>query len=644
MRRNFCGLLLSLSGLGQMHLAVAARVENDGFLFDDVPAPPSAVVAGVDAHLSGRNARVLGWTNGGQLLIATRFGETEQLHLVAGPGGERQQLSFSQDPSIAGAFSPDPAGADFVYLQDHDGDGKYQIFYRHAAEAAARRLTDGKSVNTAPVWSSAGHELAFATTARDGRSVDVDVVSPQTGALPHLVVSGEGGAWYPLDWSPDDGQLLVLEVISRHAGRLFLVDLDSGKKREIDTGPAAVSAARFSRDGQGAYVISDVDSEFSQLRFVNFFTGQKTLFSGRVSGDVETMALSRDGHYLAFVSDEGAGDRLELLDLRAQQDLAVPPMPAPGLIRDLQFDVEGTRLAFAYESVSHPGDAYVFDVAARRTEQWTHSEAGAVDVGKFVLPRLVRFPGFEREKPRDRDVPAYLYEPAGAGQHPVLIVFAGGTERRFRPGFDPWIQYLTGELGFAVVAPNLRGSAGYGKSYAAASDGRAREDAIKDIGALLVWLRAQSEFDAQHIAVAGEGYGGYLALAALVNYGDRLQGAVDIGGISDFVAWLESAPAPRQEQLRREFGDERDPETRAYLRRISPLTGADRIAKPLLIIQGGNDAETPSSQSEDMLNRLRSRGADVRYLLIKDAGRDLGTQHEREVARSAEAQFLGSLH
>jgi dipeptidyl aminopeptidase/acylaminoacyl peptidase len=643
MRRSFCGLLLGLYGWVQSNPAAAARVENDRFLFEDVPDFSAALLARVDAYLSGRNARVLGWTNGGQLLIATRFGETQQLHLVAGPGGERRQLSFSQDPCIGGAFSPDPAAADFVYLQDHDGDGNYQLFFRHAAEASARRLTDGKSVNVAPVWSNAGQTLAFATTARDGKSLDVDVVAPQSGALPHLVVSGEGGAWYPLDWSPDDGQLLVLDAVSRREGRVFLVDLDSGKKREIDTGPADVSTARFSRDGQGAYLISDLDSEFSQLRFVNFFTGQKSIVSGRDPGDVEAMALSRDGHYLAFVSDQGGVDKLEVLDLRAHQDLTVPPMPTPGLISDLQFDGEGKRLAFSYEAVAHPGDAYVFDIAARRIEQWTHSEAGAVDLGRFVLPRLVRFPGFERENPRDRDVPAYVYEPTGGGPHPVLILFGGGNERQFRPGFDPWIQYLAGELGFAVIAPNLRGSPGYGKTYAASSDGRAREDAVKDIGALLVWLRAQSEFDAGHIAVAGEGYGGYLALAALVNYGDRLRGAIDVGGIADFVAWLGSAPSPRQEQLRREFGDERDADTRGYLRRISPLTGADRIAKPVLIVQGRNDVEVSASQSEDLFNRLRSRGADVRYLLIKPAGQDLGTAQEREVVRAAEAQFLDSL-
>jgi dipeptidyl aminopeptidase/acylaminoacyl peptidase len=224
-----------------------------------------------------------------------------------------------------------------------------------------------------------------------------------------------------------------------------------------------------------------------------------------------------------------------------------------------------------------------------------------------------------------------------------LVLFDGGTERRFRPRFDPWIQYVVRELGFAVVAPNLRGSSGYGKTYAASGDGHAREDEIKDIGALLVWLRGQGEFDAEHIAVAGEGYGGYLALAALVNYGDRLRGAVDVGGISDFVSWLGSAPAPRQEQLRREFGDERDADGRGFLRRISPLSGADRIGKPLLIVQGGNDGEVPAEQSQDMVNRLRGRGADVRYLLIKKAGHTFTKQRDRELARTAEAQFLAGL-
>jgi len=643
MRQHFCALLVGFSGLCQINSAAAARVENDGFLFDEVQQAPAALAARVDAYLSGRDAHVRGWTNDGRLLIATRFGETQQLHLVAGPGGERQQLTFAADPSVEGTLSPDPAGVDFVYLQDHDGDGAYQLFFRHAADVSARRLTDGTSVNVDPVWSNAGQALAFATTARDGKSVDVDIVAPQSGAQPHLVVSGEGGAWYPLDWSPDDGQLLVLEAISRRQGRLFLVDLDSGKKREIDAGTADITAARFSRDGQGAYIISDLDSEFSRLRFVNFFTGQKTVVSDHLAGDVEALALSRDGHFLAFVANEEGADRLEVLDLNTHQDLVVPAMPAPGLIRDLRFDRDGKRLAFSYEAVTHPADAYVLDIALRHMERWTHSETGPVDPAKFVLPRSIRVPSFERENPRAREVPAYVYEPASGGQHPVLILFAGGTDHQFRPAFDPWIQYLVGELGFAVVAPNLRGSSGYGKAYSASSDGRAREDAIKDIGALLVWLRAQSEFDAQHIAVAGSGYGGYLALAAVVNYGDRLRGAVDVGGITDFVDWLGAAPSPRQEQLRKEFGDERDADTRSYLRRISPLTGAERVGAPLLIVQGGNDPEVPASQSQNMVNRLRGRGADVRYLLIKHAGQDLGQQYDREIARAAEAEFLRGL-
>jgi dipeptidyl aminopeptidase/acylaminoacyl peptidase len=392
-------------------------------------------------------------------------------------------------------------------------------------------------------------------------------------------------------------------------------------------------------------LISDRDAEFKQLRFVNFFKPQSVLLSGHVASDIDEIALSRDGHYLAFVSNEGGSDQLQLLDLVAHQDLTPPRLPVSGRIDSLYFDTEGKRLAFSAGGTTAPRDAYVLDVAANKVERWTDSEAGAVDVQHFVVPREVGYPSFDREVNHARDVPAYVYEPVSPGPHPVLVLLLGsGEQREFRPGFDPWIQYLVTELGFAVIAPNLRGASGYGKSYAALGEGRAREDAVKDVGALLVWLRAQQgDFDAGRIVIAGESYGGYLALDALANFSDRLRGAIDFGGISDFVALLTDAPAYRQDALRTEFGDERDPDTRAYLRRISPLTNAERISKPLLIVQGKHDPEVPAAQSEDMLNRLRSRGADVRFLLADDEGADFLQRRNRAIACAAVAEFLQSL-
>ncbi len=149
-----------------------------------------------------------------------------------------------------------------------------------------------------------------------------------------------------------------------------------------------------------------------------------------------------------------------------------------------------------------------------------------------MLPRLTEFPTFDRVDGKARQVPVYVYEPASAGPHPVLISLHGGPESQFRPGFDPWIQYMVNELGFAVIAPNVRGSSGYGKTYMALDNGVLREDAVKDVGALLVWIGLQKDFDAKHVVVAGGSYGGYLSLATLVNYSDRLRGGVDVSGIA----------------------------------------------------------------------------------------------------------------
>jgi dipeptidyl aminopeptidase/acylaminoacyl peptidase len=410
----------------------------------------------------------------------------------------------------------------------------------------------------------------------------------------------------------------------------------------VEPTPAKVgiAGAKFSRDGQGVYVISNRDGEFTQLHYVNLFTGEKTVISGRLSWDIEELAISRDGHYLAYVSDEAGIDKLNVLDLRSHQDLIPPKLPAAGIIRSLSFDAEGGRLAFGFAAANRPRDAYVFDIAANRLEAWTHSEAGAVDLAKFVTPRLAQCPTFDRTDGRERQRPVYIYEPSTPGPHPVLIVLHGGPESQFRPGFDPWLQYVVNELGFAVVAPNVRGSSGYGKTYLALDDGVLREDAVKDVGALLVWLSLQTAFDSKHVVVSGESYGGYLTLATLVNFGDRLRGGVDLAGIPDFVSYLTNTAPYAQDRRRAEYGDERDPDMRAFLRRISPLTNAERITRPLLIVHGKNDAQVPLNEAEQIVYRLRNKGDEVWYLQAGDEGHSLRKKPDLDAYYRTFAQFL----
>ena len=639
-------ILALLGSLLAISAGAAVRVERGNLTYDNIPAIPAEVADKLAGYLNARQATPLGWSPKGQLLIATRFGDVPQLHLLETAGGARRQLTFQREPITLGAFSPDPGRSALVYLKDAGGNENSQLYYQRIGETA-KLLTDGRSKNGAPVWSNGGREVAFFSTARDPASFDVDMVDPESGALPRLVVAadGPGAVWTPLDWSPDDRKLLVLKSVASDEAYLYVVDLSTGQKREVDPAPGkvAIADARFSRDGQGVYYISDRDSEFSRLRYANLFTSERSVVSSNIPWDVEELAISRDGHYLAYVSNEGGAAKLSLLDLRAHQDLTPPRLPAAGSIGALRFDPQGERLAFGYSAPNQPRDAYVLDVAHNQLEPWTRSEAGDVDLKKFVSPRLMQFPTFDRVEGKPRLMPVYFYEPAGGGPHPVLLELHGGPESQFRPDFSPWLQYVVNELGYAVVAPNVRGSSGYGKSYMALDNGMLREDAVKDVGALLVWLGLQSSVDARHIVVSGGSYGGYLSLAAMVNYGDRLRGGVDVAGIADFVSFLGGTASYRQNQRRAEYGDERDVEMRAFLRRISPLTNAERITKPLLVVHGKNDPRVPVNEAEQIVNRLRLKGGEVWYLLAADEGHGYAKKQNRDAYYAVFAQFLTTL-
>ena len=195
-------------------------------------------------------------------------------------------------------------------------------------------------------------------------------------------------------------------------------------------------------------------------------------------------------------------------------------------------------------------------------------------------------------------------------------------------------------LGVAVVVPNVRGSTGYGTTYVGLDNGFQREDSVKDIGALLDWIDTQPDLDSDRIAVFGGSYGGYMVLASAVHYSDRLKAAVDIVGISNFVTFLENTQDYRRDLRRVEYGDERDPEMRAHLERISPLNNVDRISVPLFIVQGENDPRVPVTESTQMVEALRENGNDVWYMNALNEGHGYRKKENRDIYQQATVLFL----
>ncbi len=263
-------------------------------------------------------------------------------------------------------------------------------------------------------------------------------------------------------------------------------------------------------------------------------------------------------------------------------------------------------------------------------------------------PVIVRYPTWDRVRLKSREIPALVYTPttpprSGQSRYPVIVDIHGGPESQARPSFSTFTQYLVNELGYVVIRPNVRGSTGYGRQYTLLDNGKLREDAVRDIGSLLVWIAAQSNLNPEQVVIMGGSYGGYMTLATLAAYGDRLRGGINVVGISNFVTFLESTADYRRDLRRVEYGDERDPQIRAFLQRISPLNRAQMIRRPLLVVQGLNDPRVPASESEQLVARARSQGNEVWYLAARDEGHGFRKKANQEAYLQTVVAFLERL-
>ena len=634
----FLTLIVALPGLFSQQPPPSMRAEG-------VPDVPRQLMDRLNQYQNVRSAFVASWhATKREMLIGTRFADTVQAHYVREPGGYRQQLTFFRDRVGPQSMSRLPGKEYFLFSMDEGGSEFFQVYRFDLGSGSYAMLTDGKSRNAVGEFNRKGNQVAFGSTRRNGRDYDIYIMNPEEPAAAKLVYQSQG-YWQAAEWSPDDRQLLINHFVSINEAHPYILDLASGQAKALlpaSEEKSFASASHWTPDGKGVYFVSDRGGEFVELWRMRLDSGELTPLSRHIPWDVSDVDTSPDGSVLAFVTNEDGISKLHLLDTAGGKELASPALPA-GQISGLNFHPKLNEVAFTLGTSQTPGDAYSYDVASKTLTRWTFSEVGGLNTSTFPIPDLVHYPTFDQVGGKPRRIPAFVSKPGGRFQppYPVLINIHGGPEGQAVPSFPrSGIAYLVNELGIAEIQPNVRGSSGYGKSYLKLDNGFLREDTVKDIGALLDWIAMQPDLDRTRVAVIGGSYGGYMSLATMTHYSDRLKAGVEIVGVSHFRTFLENTQEYRRDLRRVEYGDERDPKMRDFFETIAPLNNAQKIKVPVLVAQGKNDPRVPWTESEQIVKRVRENGGSVWYLLAEDEGHGFAKKQNRDYFDYATILFL----
>lgn len=605
----------------------------------DVPLVPPELFARLNQYQNVRTAAFCGWSPDGHgMLIQTRFGNAAQLHRVYTPGGRREQITFLEEP-VTGRFLPRAPDGAMVLSSSTGGSENDQLYLLEPQAYRTRLVTDGTSRHQLEAMLRDGSQIVFSSNQRNGRDMDLYVLDPRRPESRRLVFPVDGQTWQAADWSPDGTTLLLLRYVSINEAYPALLEVRTGRRTDLKLPTdekAAVGPLALAADGKSVYLASDAGGEFRRLAAYELATQQYRWLTGDIPWDVEELAVEPTSGDVALTVNEDGASRLYLLPqgTGARRELKLPL----GIVSGLEFSPDGRQLGFTLARPDAPADAYALRLADGHLERWTHSEAGGLDPASFVVPTRVQYPSFD-----GRLIPAYYYRPRGAAADrkvPVVLNIHGGPESQYQPFFYGFSQICVNELGAAVLHPNVRGSNGYGKTYLKLDNAELREDSVRDIGALLDWIAAQPELDASRVAVVGGSYGGYMVLAALVHFGDRLRAGIDVVGIANFISFLEKTAPYRVDLRRAEYGDERDPGMRAVFERISPLFHAEKIRAALLVVHGKNDPRVPFFEAEQIAAKVRGAGRPVWTVFADNEGHGFAKKDNSDYLRAVQVLFL----
>jgi dipeptidyl aminopeptidase/acylaminoacyl peptidase len=599
---------------------------------------------GIDRYLNIRAALGPSFSPDSRFVsFLTNISGVAQLWQLPVEGGWPQQLTFANDSVRSAHYSP--RRHELVYSMDRGGNERTQLYrLRGFAGGTDHGLGEGwtsedltrqpQAIHTFGGWSHDGEHFALSANRESPGRFDIYVQRLGDTAA-RLLHQGPGGYYLAAGWSPDDRALLVVRAESNYNQDLYLLDVDSGRARHLTPhqGDSQYHSPAWSGDGRRVYCASTAGGrDLAGLAEIDVDSG-KVSYVATPSHEVEDVATSPHGRWLAWGLNVEGRSELRLLDLRNGHVLRPPGLPL-GVVSHVEFAWDDSKMALVFDGPRFNPDIWIWDLRANQLRQLTRSSRAGIPFSQFVEPDLVRYDTFDGRK-----IPAWFYRPARSDARlpPAIVYPHGGPESQTRPAFNALFQYFLAR-GYAVLAPNVRGSTGYGTAYMNLDNTTKRMDAVADLAHAAHWLREEKQADPKRLAVYGGSYGGFMVLAAVTNYPDLWAAGIDVVGICNFVTFLEKTGAYRRENREKEYGNLR--EHREFLERISPIHHVDRIKCPMMVIHGANDPRVPIGEAEQIVAALKKRGIPVEYLRYEDEGHGLARLKNRLDAYPKMADFL----
>jgi dipeptidyl aminopeptidase/acylaminoacyl peptidase len=572
----------------------------------------------------------------------------EHLAFVADLGGVPQAWGVAEKgwpelllapPDRVQSVHPGPRSGQLVVGADIGGNEHTQLLYSAQPGEPWRALTTNlERIHSFGGFSGDGDTISFAANTRTPRWFDIFLLDLATGetrcVLQHDSTNHAG------PFSPDGRWLIVVRSFSNSHDELWLVDITGTEPPRLLSKPneeAVYERPEWSPDGCSVYALSDAGRDLAAPARIDVASGQLT-FVVEPELDVDETALDPTGRQLAYVLNRDGEAEIVVRTLESGAERTIGGLP-PGALytywqNGLAWDRTGNQLAISWTASKASPNVFIAFPSDTNAHQATRAGGLHVDPSKLPEPEHVHYPTFD-----GRQIPALYYPPASStgGPPPCVVFVHGGPEGQYRPTFQPLVQYLA-SAGFAVLAPNVRGSSGYGRTYMRLDDIRKRMDSVADLAHAAYWLRDTGRADPARIAVYGGSYGGFMVLAALTTYPELWAAGVDLVGIANFVTFLENTGPWRRHLREAEYGSlEND---RDFLTEISPINHVEKIRAPLLVIHGANDPRVPIGEAEQMVDRLRALGRTVEFIRLEDEGHQIAKMKNKLTIYPRVAQFL----